>query len=236
MDSKADRARIIYGFVAVDGIDCGGRELNIVRTGDRWIGTGHRDSVATSPTMRRPLLFGKQQITDDDRYLNAPISPDLGSITMELNNVSVYRTPPRLRYFVSAPSQKLHERSKKAIGHSVQFGAEFRTDDPFGGLVIESHSLKVLNRLAKFTFRYRSLDLLKANGIAPADKPRPGQRSAAQAVEIPDDEEAIASQIKALQDKLAAVRKKSQPGSSKINKKVKVEKSIFLPGEIIDLT
>jgi hypothetical protein len=94
--------------------------------------------------------------------------------------------------------------------------------------------------------------LLKANGIIPADKLRPGP-----AIEVPDDEdeEAIASKIKALQvrlihflsctssltyglpqDKLAAVRRKTRRASNKIKKETKAETSFFLPGEVIDLT
>jgi hypothetical protein len=58
---------------------------------------------------------------DDDRFLDALVSPDLGTITLKLVDGLERRTLPQFRQFVTLPSQKLHERSKKAIGHSVQF-------------------------------------------------------------------------------------------------------------------
>ncbi|KAJ7759325.1 hypothetical protein DFH07DRAFT_940100 [Mycena maculata] len=235
-DSKADRTRKIYGFVRIDGIDCGGRELIFAKTGGKWIGTGHRDSVSTSPTTRRPFIFGRQEITDDDNFLNAPISLDLGTIQLAFEDVVCYKTHPTLRQFVSLPPRKLHEQSKKAMGHSVQFGRETRTWSPYQSTTTET-VCDTVERLAKFTFKYRPLDLLKANGIAPVDRPRLEKRAAAVEVVPDEDEEAIASKIKALQDQLAAVQNKKQrllPG--RIKKEIKAETSIFLPGEVIDLT
>ncbi|KAJ7025777.1 hypothetical protein C8F04DRAFT_1127548 [Mycena alexandri] len=238
-DSNSTPSRTIYGYVKVDGMDCGGYPLLLVRAGGRWLGTGHRDSVSVSPTTRRSLLFGRQQFTDDDRFLDTSISPDLGTICPELDDVFVYRTPPMPRQYAALPSnaQKLHERSKKATGHSVQFGTEFRRYVPLGARIdITNTVAESLKRLAKFTFKYRPIDLLKANGIAPPDPPRPVPRPAAIEVIPDEDEEVIASKIKALQDQLAAIRKKTQRPVTKVKKEIKVEKSIFLPGEVIDLT
>jgi hypothetical protein len=59
-------------------------------------------------------------VDQNNQQFNASISPDLGTITLELNDVLVHCTLPKLRQFVTLPSQKLHEWSKKAIDHSVQ--------------------------------------------------------------------------------------------------------------------
>ncbi|KAJ7679209.1 hypothetical protein DFH06DRAFT_1032888 [Mycena polygramma] len=233
-DSKASATRQVYGFVAVDGHDCGGYPLILVRAGSQIIGTGHRDSVRASQTTRRPLIFGRQELTDDDRFLDTSLSPDLGTITLKLDHVNRYRTAPTLRHFASIPSRqsKLHERSKKAIGHSVRLGAEFRSLAP--SHMVDDTALEILESLAQFTFRYRPLDLLKANGIAPAEKPRLARPAAAEVVPDEEDEEAISAKIKVLQDKLAVVRKK--PQTNRVKKEVKAETSFFLPGEVIDLT
>ncbi|KAJ6561819.1 hypothetical protein B0H19DRAFT_1287148 [Mycena capillaripes] len=221
IDSNASSTRRVYGSVSVDGIDCGGRELSLVRAGGRWLGTGHRDSVSISPTTRRSLLFGRQQFTDDDRFLDASISPDLGTIGVEFAHVFERNTPAKLRQFVSLPPQKLHEQSKK-------IRPEFRSPGPSSGAMHSTSEVEVLKTLAKFTFKYRPLDLLKANGIAPADRSRPRPKPAAIEVIPDEDEEAIASQIKVLQEKLAAVRKKPQRPSNGIKKEVKAETSFFL--------
>ncbi|KAK6984196.1 hypothetical protein R3P38DRAFT_3105629 [Favolaschia claudopus] len=81
------------------------------------------DSVPTGPSTRRRLLFGQQVLSDDDSLLSADVSPELGSITVKMR---VVKDRPRSRYSHSEPSwrdpktQVLHERSKKAIGHTVQ--------------------------------------------------------------------------------------------------------------------
>ncbi|KAJ6507713.1 hypothetical protein C8R47DRAFT_966554 [Mycena vitilis] len=195
-DSKASATRQIYGFVAVDGHDCGGYPLLLVRAGSQMIGTGHRDSVRASRTTRRPLVFGRQELTDDDQYLDSSLSPDLGTITLKLDHTNQYRTAPTLRQCASIPSRqsKLHERSKKVIG---SLGAEFLSLGP--SHMVDDTALEILESLAQFTFRYRPLDLLKANGIAPADKPRLARPAAAEVVPDEEDEEAIAAKIKALQ-------------------------------------
>ncbi|KAJ7157654.1 hypothetical protein C8R43DRAFT_883195, partial [Mycena crocata] len=181
-DPKASRESTFYGFVMVDGVNCGGRELIL----NRCIHLTYEE------TPLGPLLFAKQEFTDDDTFLNAPTSRDLGTIKFELQQVVCRKTRPKLRHFATLPPQKLHERSKKAMGLCIQFGSEFGTYN--GGPSTDT----VVQDLAVISFKYRPLELLEVNGIAPADKPRLTQRPIAVEV-ISDDEEAIASKIKALQ-------------------------------------
>jgi hypothetical protein len=70
--------------------------------------------------------------SDDDSLLNAAISPELGCIKVEMRNVREVpsRSSHRTVWKGSAPSFEtpvLHERSKKAMGHSVQFVLFFST-------------------------------------------------------------------------------------------------------------
>jgi hypothetical protein len=62
------------------------------------------------------------QFLDDDNLLNAAISPELGSIKVQMRKV--ISVPSRRQQPVwlgdSFESKVLHERSKKAMGHSVQ--------------------------------------------------------------------------------------------------------------------
>ncbi|KAJ7759439.1 hypothetical protein DFH07DRAFT_772253 [Mycena maculata] len=132
-----------------------------------------RDSVATSATERRPLLFRKQALT--------AISPDLGTIQLQIRHVRRARhakvTTRTDRGDGNYKPQILNERSKKAIGHSVQLGPEFQSRR---NTSIETH---LVEELVIFVFKYRPIgilhaifqqvfltcvtELLRAEGIAP---------------------------------------------------------------------
>ncbi|KAJ7712182.1 hypothetical protein B0H14DRAFT_2483028 [Mycena olivaceomarginata] len=189
--------------VTVDGTRCGSNDMYCPDRARPHIASGSRNSVATSAETRRPLLFAQQALTDDDNLLNAAISPELGSIRVNIREV---RTAPSMRSHRQPPvwggrfeTQVLHERSKKAMGHSVQFGAEYRA---------RNHRLEppvVVRDLATFVFRYRPIELLMAQGIAPpVVRPQPAASSADHevvdlTVDDDDDDKAAASEIKKLE-------------------------------------
>ncbi|KAJ6512575.1 hypothetical protein C8R45DRAFT_1087726 [Mycena sanguinolenta] len=137
----------VDALVWVNGTSCGRKFMSRHRTRPHNL-SGCRTSVATSADTRRPLLFARQALTDYDNLLGAAISPELGSIKVEVRNVRkvprrVKQPPPWAVHSYETPV--LHEKSKKAIGHTVQFGAEFAA----------------VNNAPKM------LDLLRAQGIAP---------------------------------------------------------------------
>ncbi|KAJ7340710.1 hypothetical protein DFH08DRAFT_875083 [Mycena albidolilacea] len=233
----------VSGRTSVDGIDCGGRLL-FHRDGARGSKstTGFRDSVATSANTRRPLAFSRQILTDDDEYLNTPISPDLGTIKVVFRLVKLHAGGEARKVEKYEP-RILHERSKKAIGHSVQFGPEYRIH------VHEKRRTTVIRTLATLVFRYRPLELLRAEGIAPpAERAAPQERAATPSdvldltTDVDDEtEDPEEAQIKKLQLQLDTLKKKGKQvkrehSDVKMKKEVKTEGPIFAPGEVIDLT
>ncbi|KAJ6620045.1 hypothetical protein B0H10DRAFT_1912336 [Mycena sp. CBHHK59/15] len=233
-DERASASIMTSGFVLVDGVCCGGKVMKLQKSQPdyRRISMARRDSVAVSATTRRPLIFSKQALTDDDAYLNATISPDFGSIKLHIRQVKD-KTSSRI-VWREKKTQVLHERSKKVIGHSVQFGAEFQTRP-------NSQIKSILvAQLVTFVFKYRPIGLLRAEGIAP---PEVGQkRRASDSVDLDltlvdnEDEE---DEIKRLEARLnllknkGAKRVKREPSS--VKKEPKTE-PIFQVGEVIDLT
>ncbi|GLB40683.1 hypothetical protein LshimejAT787_0805540 [Lyophyllum shimeji] len=204
------------------------------------------DSIITSSTTTRPLLFTTIQLTDDDTYLQPDNSKDLGDIVLKLIHVEVtgrYTAP------VSnlAVDDKVHERVKKALVHRTTFGKENVERD-----AIEVMGTRDVAVLATFKFRYRSIDVLRADGIAPPDpniqKSRGRKRKVGES-DVPgeergteDEEEereqaelkALLARIDVLQSNLAKKRSEAKGA-----KKVKVEPTTrdpFVPGEVIDLT
>ncbi|KAF7376574.1 hypothetical protein MSAN_00073800 [Mycena sanguinolenta] len=99
---------------------------------------------------------------DDDAYLESALHPQLGLIKLEIWRVDVGGgfAPPA----IAVPSaQKVHERSKKGMNQQVQFGDAIQHGQ------VQSAQIRRVGQgpLVTFSFKYRSLDLLRANGIAP---------------------------------------------------------------------
>ncbi|KAJ7111882.1 hypothetical protein C8R44DRAFT_254672 [Mycena epipterygia] len=235
-DDQASASREISGLVTVDGIDCGGKRM-MIQGRSRHVSTAFRDSVPTSATTRRPLLFSKQALTDDDDYLNTAISPQLGTIQLLIRHVRDSRKRPSSYRGPTFQPQILHERSKKAIGHSVQFGTEFNSTDRN-----QRRHPHIVKSLVTFVFKYRPIGLLRAEGIAPPEVRVPRTVSPADVLDLTmdvDEEDADDAEIKKLEARLSALKNKKTKVKLEpcdVKKEIKSEEPIFKPGEVIDLT
>ncbi|KAJ7157604.1 hypothetical protein C8R43DRAFT_403314 [Mycena crocata] len=239
-NNQASKHQIIMGRVHVDGTACDGTYMR-VQGGKHRFSMGSRDSVPTSATTRRPLLFAKQVLTDDDAYLNDAVPLDLGTIKVNLSEVGDVVHTTRAKYAACAPLV-LHERSKKAIGHSVQFGEQYSSHRP--SRITE---IVVKKKLVIFVFKYRPIGLLRAQGIAPPEVRDERAASPADVLDVTtisdDDEENVddAAEIKKLEARLSALKDKNKKKRvkaepSEVKKEIKNEERIFQPGEVIDLT
>ncbi|KAJ7472671.1 hypothetical protein FB451DRAFT_300903 [Mycena latifolia] len=236
MDAREDF--LVEGVVTVDGIKFGGRDLKIRDRGSPHVSTSSRDSVAASPHTRRPLTFSKQALTDDDAYLNANISPHLGIIKVVFAQV-----PEPLVIapgWIESPSFEpsiLHERSKEATGHSVQLGPQFRSR-----LNVRAKPRENIKELVTFIFKYRPIEFLRAEGIAPPVTREERAVAPTDVLDLSmdvDTDEEDKNEIEKLEARLVELKNKNkrvkrEPSEGK--KKVKIEGPIFKPGEVIDLT
>ncbi|KAJ7195647.1 hypothetical protein GGX14DRAFT_474608 [Mycena pura] len=234
-NDKPSPSICLSGRTYVDGIRCGGRRLRIRRSGNVAVSSGSRDSVSTSEYTRRPLVFGKQALTDDDAYLNTPISPDFGSIKVTLRQVAKAKlTEFECKRHESPPP--LHERSKKALGHSIKLGAEFKSKR---NRMIQDRPIKTF---VNFTFKYRPIELLRAEGIAPPEQAQARTASSSEILDLTldtDDEGDMAAEIERLEARVLALKERSKrtgPIHPRIKREMKTEESSFKAGEIIDLT
>ncbi|KAJ6561712.1 hypothetical protein B0H19DRAFT_1142389 [Mycena capillaripes] len=196
-DTDASPQRTVSARMAVDGIKCGGQHLK-VKTGSH-IGTTKRDSVSTSVNTCRPLTFGKQVLTDDDAYLNTAISPELGTIKVTLDLVKPRHRTAKRRNWTNRqePLSILHEQSKKAMGHSVQFGPEFYANNSY-----QLNRSKTIKTLATFIFKYRPIELLRAQGIAPPEVRKVRAAAPTDVLDLTmdvDEEDAKETEIKKLE-------------------------------------
>ncbi|KAJ6512604.1 hypothetical protein C8R45DRAFT_960863 [Mycena sanguinolenta] len=223
----------LNAMVSVDGTRCDSNNMYCAERTRPHVVSGFRNSVATSAYTRRPLLFARQALTDDDSPLNAAISPELGSIKVQVRLVrdarpsrNSHRQPVWRGHDRSCETPVLHERSKKAIGHSVQFGAEFPTVNG------KAKRIEIIREIATFVFKYRPIELLRAQGIAPLLVRTAPAVSSAEVVDLTLDDDNVA-EIKKLEARLRALKKGAKV---KTEPSVKQEKVVFKPGEVIDLT
>ncbi|KAJ3843923.1 hypothetical protein F5878DRAFT_603367 [Lentinula raphanica] len=116
--------------------------------------------VLTSATTQQPFVFTNLVLTDDDHYLNEA-SAGLGDIKLVLSHVTLGGWSSQATYAKCNTISKIHEKSKKATGHKVDLGDE-QSIPHTSKLNATRHDV-----IVNFVFKYRPLDMLRANGIAP---------------------------------------------------------------------
>ncbi|KAF9493311.1 hypothetical protein BDN71DRAFT_1450438 [Pleurotus eryngii] len=235
------------GDVRVDGKNTSGQ---VVHPSTYMSQNASVKGVPISLTQIRPLMFSTTELTDDDSYLNVGVSPELGSIVLEINNVVVTDAPSRHELQDTQFESKVHERSKKLGAHSARLGEpEYK--------VSKYVSIRRYGRVASFTFRYRPLDILQAQSIVPppnsskrkadntpgedeTDAPVDKKRAIPEVIELDDDgNEDVESELKALRARMELLKAKqvkkerAEPSAKRVKRE---HKPVLIQGEIIDLT
>ncbi|KAJ3932957.1 MAG: hypothetical protein NXY57DRAFT_65898 [Lentinula lateritia] len=170
----------------------------------KW-STGQRDtSMSGDVNIDGQLL---SELTDDDEYLNQ-VTAGLGDVQLMISHATFGL--PTEHYSSRDPVGvgKVHEKSKKATGHKVGLGE----NKPIGHtnvLMAERHAV-----IVTFVFKYRPIDMLRANGIAPpeAHKKRAVPSSEIEVLDLtddrPDSEDEEERRITALREELETLERK----------------------------
>ncbi|KAJ7474331.1 hypothetical protein FB451DRAFT_1398313 [Mycena latifolia] len=234
------------GKIKMDGNECGATVID-----DHTLPTTtEKKGVYDGSQSVKPFLFSSVELTDDDAFLGSSGSShqELGVIELEIYPVIVLpgrHTEPVSRLL---PQIKVHERAKKAVTQQITLAKaeNLATPKTFGSTERSGPDL------VKFYFKYRPLEILQANGIAPLP-PRPEPvdppRAATPDMDLADAEEAkiLRARLSALEAKLAKKEKKpvvkrELEASAVIDltqprKRVKLKaERPFISGEVIDLT
>ncbi|THU89705.1 hypothetical protein K435DRAFT_865044 [Dendrothele bispora CBS 962.96] len=227
-------------------------QLSVSKLRKAWPGKteGGTDGIYTSPTSQKPFLFSRLDLTDDDAYLDTSHT-QIGEIKVVFDEAVVVSHDTGFTPSDFKELGKVHERSKKVVGHQIGLGKEKQI--PYE----QFSSFRTLRTLATMIFRYRPIAILRANGLAPPAEPQIGEKRPAASDEVldltlsddekdKDDEE----EIEALETRLAALRNKrrrikvenepgvkAEPGTVSI-KKEKTREQVTQLGhsDIIDLT
>ncbi|KAK7005969.1 hypothetical protein R3P38DRAFT_3367349 [Favolaschia claudopus] len=218
----------------------------------------------TDGTFLKPFVFSTLELTDDDSAFGTSLSsPEkLGLIQLTLSPVEVLGSKDGTGFLdhYEVPDQKVHERTKKAVTQQIKLAEAEILENPKPFAKLRRSGADIVT----FSFEYRPIDVLRANGVVPP--PTILKRKAAAECSSPpvedrdrDDAEELAAleEVKALREKLRGLeeklfmirdvkpRIKSEKTSATIDltqdrfkrKRVKVEaKPSFIPGEVIDLT
>ncbi|KAF9447869.1 hypothetical protein P691DRAFT_670577 [Macrolepiota fuliginosa MF-IS2] len=167
---NSTREMPLKGSVYIDGVHCDTHiMLDAHNFPNKPSGVGI-SYARTSEYTRRDFMFAPIQVTDDDRLLDhIDDTRDLGVIKLHLWKIQVMHVTSRIQGHEAGrqtlEAQVVHERSKKAGSHHVQFGEEYISPAPVIDAV-QAREIDVKPYLT-FEFKYRPLDLLIANDIAP---------------------------------------------------------------------
>ncbi|KAI0325493.1 hypothetical protein GY45DRAFT_1330167 [Cubamyces sp. BRFM 1775] len=122
--------------------------------------------VLVSTNRIRPFLFSPLVLTDDDT-LDGAVNEELGTIRILMFRVQAFVYNKDLstdRRVVDIGT--IHEKSKKAGAHAVTFGDALTLEPRYRVEEIGREA----EPFATFVFRYRPIELLRANGIVPPVK------------------------------------------------------------------
>ncbi|KAL1699175.1 hypothetical protein EV121DRAFT_296414 [Schizophyllum commune] len=143
----------------IDGVDSG---LHIIEK-DRKSSKIYIRDVLVSPTESRKFQFGALDLTDDDAYLGTN-QRRIGEIVVKFWRSRINGSSGEMdaNATIQDPSP-VHEKGKKGFLHVVRLG-EAGSISAQSGITARKLDDKPL---AVFTFYYRGIDVLRADGIAP---------------------------------------------------------------------
>ncbi|KAJ7187779.1 hypothetical protein C8R46DRAFT_1340730 [Mycena filopes] len=120
-------------------------------------------------TTVKPFMFSALALTDDDSFLDSSSAhPNLGVMQLAITPIAVepLRGPPLDISSQTLAKLKLHERSKKAVTQQISLARP----EPLATPIKISKGRRTGPDIVNFFFKYCSLDVLRAKGIAPQRK------------------------------------------------------------------
>ncbi|EIW84410.1 hypothetical protein CONPUDRAFT_135863 [Coniophora puteana RWD-64-598 SS2] len=147
------------GYVTLDGLKCIGRVIDTTKDN-----TAERSGFDLDERTVRDFMFSNLRLTDDDAYLRIPGLEKLGEISLEIWRGRCMGPGAHLRFGTPNDNRIVHERTKKAMVHCVGFAEERSLLYPTTS--VNFHTLGT-HPAARFIFKYKPLEVLQAQGIAP---------------------------------------------------------------------
>ncbi|KAK0236206.1 hypothetical protein EDD85DRAFT_839828 [Armillaria nabsnona] len=202
---------------------------------------GVTDGIQITKTSRLPFMFSNIKLSDDDELLDQS-TQNVGEIDVEISKCHVEKMKKKgtLMYYQPQEQRQIHEREKKGADHEVGFAAAVANPASRSS---RYRCTAIGPPVVIFSFKYRPLGVLQANGIAPPPIPMSRSATVPDIIDISDDD----GEIKALKARLQVLEGKrmrhdnTSTGSSS-RKKIKLERNkreiikVEDPDQVIDLT
>ncbi|KAL4078875.1 hypothetical protein V8B97DRAFT_2021219 [Scleroderma yunnanense] len=233
--SEAGKKRVVTtcGKVTLDGMYCNGGWIFPGCLGQQ--DTGCCSSI-TYGAKKRDIMFSNLQLSDDEALLEIPVSQHFGEISLEIKygkGVIQRHTTARGNRTLNLTTKRHEKSMKKLSSHCVGFGPE---DYCPPGRVVDFTPNQ--DPPITFAFKYRPLEILQANGIAPQHS------DISSDIAVPkNDTTAVLERINLLENELKRLRDQVDDPAQDIKpKRVKKEHNMseklppFISEEVIDLT
>ncbi|KAJ7879592.1 hypothetical protein B0H14DRAFT_3858440 [Mycena olivaceomarginata] len=224
------------GQVRMDGAECGGKVIY----GNVLPFTAVLNGFTDGATLRK-FMFSSLGLTDDDAYLGGAALPDLGVIELYIFPAALAVAPP-VGAGPALSALKVHERSKKAVTQQITLGQTEQLAAPMAVFT----AAPVGPNIVKFLFKYRPIDILRANGIAPQPaRAQPPPASVKRAgVRASKENEPLVKKDSRLKGKGNAKKRVKREDDDAIDltqaspapRRKRVKLAGFVQGEVIDLT
>ncbi|KAG8988537.1 hypothetical protein FRB90_002685 [Tulasnella sp. 427] len=188
-DDGEDSEHASSGHIFVDGQDVASA---ILRPGRLYPATRHGPRKSENEV--RPFTFSKLELTDDDTVADPsdPRAADIGTIQVKIKFVRL-GTKVALKKTNAKGIGPVHERAKKSGIHTTTYNTKQKLAKSRGVTNSPLYPNDEWEHHVVFTFRYRSKELLMAEGIMP--RPEQAQEGnlilEEQGSGIPDDRKRV---------------------------------------------
>ncbi|KJA14689.1 hypothetical protein HYPSUDRAFT_48906 [Hypholoma sublateritium FD-334 SS-4] len=124
--------------------------------------TTHR-GIRIASDSYRPYVFSDCELIEDEEFVSTT-SPHVGEILCVINEAKIkgYIKRPHTAKPYDLPPLKIQEREKKGIVHGTQLGSAI---DRWSKK--KTREVSNIRHLVTFEFKYRPLNVLKADGVVP---------------------------------------------------------------------
>ncbi|KAI0643770.1 hypothetical protein C8Q79DRAFT_153370 [Trametes meyenii] len=156
----------------------------VARKAHQLVSSSLCSGVYVEPGTERPFIFSRLVLTDDENVVSTHTYEDLGTVRLTMTRFQGFEPSDTPTTVAASEIGPVHETSKKAGVHAVSFGDAKRV------LVKRVVTPIGLERepFATFIFRYRPIELLRANDIVPSlPSPDKGKKRPNDAPEEPRD-------------------------------------------------
>ncbi|KAH9481198.1 hypothetical protein JR316_0005718 [Psilocybe cubensis] len=217
----SERSKTTASKVRIDGHKCAGKIIYSKISHPTRSSTSVQKGVSGGNNTLRPFVFSHCRLVEDESEQMVKNLSSIGEIKVKISHVETGSVTDNHGHIPPFDELRIYERAKKGITHGTQLGTAVPREP--------KHARKVNFKRTQvtFEFRYRPIDILMADGIAPQPTSPPSvkRQHASEHLDLID-----LTRDDGRDDTLDRMQRK------RIKREVKQEPSMTYDDAIIDLT